>query len=116
MVLDDFRKRFRSKGRTALKIGAGIMGAGVVGLGLAGAIGGGGNQVQDRKYGSAMEQKNSIDNLLKEYNNTYNTNLGGTQQTEGLGGITGIEQATHKFIGNSNVKITKTPGGATFID
>lgn len=115
MVLDDFRKRFKSKGRTALKVGAGIMGAGVVGLGLAGALGGAGNQIQNKNYGSPMEQKNKIDDLLKEYNRDYGTNLGGAEHTTFIGGIGGIEQPTQK-LGSGRTTITKTPGGATIID
>mgnify|MGYP003110921151 CR=1 FL=1 len=103
MVLEDFKKRFRGRGRTALKVGAGILGAGVVGLGLAGSRGGATNPVQKP---SPKLMRQDIDDLLKDYNTQYGTNLGN---------IGGIEQPTQK-LGMGRTTITKTPQGATIID
>ncbi len=120
MTLESFKNNFKSRGRTALKVGAGVLGAGVVGLGLMGAVGGKTNEVQNPKPQSQALQPKSIDQLLNEYNSTYGTSLGQPKPRVnhtpvGLGNIAGIESPTRiTHIGNTS--ITKTPSGATIID
>lgn len=120
MTLESFKKNFKSRGRTALKVGAGVMGAGVVGLGLMGAVGGKTNEVQNPRPSSQVLKRQEIDELMRDYNNTYGTSLGQpkpriSHTPVGLGNIAGIESPTRiTHIGNTT--ITKTPQGATIID
>ncbi len=88
--IDDFKKKFEGTGRTALKIGTGVLGAGVVGLGLAGLMSNEKNQNQHQvQTAKRLMAKAEIDGLYDDYNRNFRK-----RKPKSLGQIAGVEQAT----------------------